>query len=277
MRLCRFGEDPLGLVREDRVVDVTSVLYHLPSYRYPLPRHDPLIAGLEVLREAIEHLAEGKPSLPWMDVAMGSPTANPGKIVAALVNYKRHLDEAREDVEINHRNQIADIQRGGIFLKTPSSLIGTLDPIVIRHPDRRTGHEVELAVVIGDKVDRVPRERALDCVAGYRIGFDITVRGLEERSLRKSIDTHTVLGLWLVTADKLRDPSQLALELSVNGEPRQKANTRDLIIDIPGLIAFATSFYTLCRAMSCSPDRQRVLARSGRATSSHAQSRASVK
>jgi 2,4-didehydro-3-deoxy-L-rhamnonate hydrolase len=63
--------------------------------------------------------------------------------------------------------------------------------------------------------------------------------------LRKSIDTYSVLGPWLVTADELVDPSQLALDLSVNGEPRQAANTRDLIISVPDLIEFATSFYTL--------------------------------
>ena len=60
-----------------------------------------------------------------------------------------------------------------------------------------------------------------------------------------SIDTYTVLGPWLVTVDELADPSQLSLKLWVNGELRQSANTRDLIIDVPGLIAFATQFYSL--------------------------------
>jgi 2-keto-4-pentenoate hydratase/2-oxohepta-3-ene-1,7-dioic acid hydratase in catechol pathway len=99
--------------------------------------------------------------------------------------------------------------------------------------------------VIGKTADRVPPHRALEFVAGYCIGLDITVRGSEERSLRKSIDTYTVLGPWLVTADELTDASQLSLELSVNGEARQNANTRDLIINVPDLVAFATSFYTL--------------------------------
>ena len=245
MRLCRFGNDRLGLVRQDHVIDVTPVLDWLPSYRYPLPRYDPLIASLEILREAIEHEANGKSGIPYTDVVLASPVANPGKIVAAPVNYKKHLDEARENPDIHHQNQIAEIQRVGLFLKAPSSLIGTSDPIVIRHPDRRTDHEIELAVVIGKKADRVPRQRALEFVAGYCIGLDVTVRGPEERSLRKSIDTYTVLGPWLVTADELIDPSQLALELSVNGDVRQKANTRDLIVSVPDLIAFATSFYTL--------------------------------
>jgi 2,4-didehydro-3-deoxy-L-rhamnonate hydrolase len=245
MRLCRFGDNRLGLVREDRVMDVTSVLDGLPSHRYPLPRHDPLIANLDALRGPIEREARGQQGMPLADVKLASPVANPGKVVAAPVNYKKHLDEAREDPEIHHSNQIAEIQRVGLFLKATSSVIGTSDPIVIRHPERRTDHEIELAVVIGKEADRVPRSRALDYAAGYCIGLDITVRGPEERSLRKSIDTYTVLGPWLVTADELRDPSQLALELSVNEEPRQNANTRDLIIGVPDLIAFATSFYTL--------------------------------
>ena len=116
---------------------------------------------------------------------------------------------------------------------------------MIRHPERRTDHEIELAVVIGKRADRVPPHRALEYVAGYCVGLDITVRGPEERSLRKSIDTYTVLGPWLVTADELADPSQLSLKLWVNGELRQNANTRDLIIDVPGLISFGTQFYTL--------------------------------
>ena len=91
----------------------------------------------------------------------------------------------------------------------------------------------------------MPRHRAFEYVAGYCLGLDITVRGPEERSLRKSIDTYTVLGPWLVTTDELADPSQLSLKLWVNGELRQNANTRDLIIDVPGLIAFGTQFYSL--------------------------------
>lgn len=245
MRLCRFGNGRFGLVREDRVIDVTSVLDRLPSYRYPLPRHDPLIATLGALRNAIEREAAGQSGIPLADAVLASPVANPGKIVAAPVNYKKHLDEARHDPEIHHQNQITEIQRVGLFLKAPSSLIGASDPIVIRHPDRRTDHEIELAVVMGKTADRVPAHHALDYVAGYCIGLDITVRGPEERSLRKSIDTYTVLGPWLVTSDELADPSRLSLDLSVNGEARQAANTHDLIINVPDLIAFATSFYTL--------------------------------
>ena len=245
MHLCRFGDNRLGLVRQERVVDVTPVLDRLPSFRYPLPKFDPFIAELGTLRNHIEELADNQPGIPIAEVKFASPVANPGKIIAAPVNYQRHLDEARADPEIHHRNRIAEIERVGLFLKATSSVIGPSEPIRVRHPDRRTDHEIELAVVIGKNADRVPAHRALEYVAGYCIGLDITVRGPEERSLRKSIDTYTVLGPWLVTTDELADPSQLSLQLSINGELRQSASTCDLIIDVPGLIAFATRFYSL--------------------------------
>jgi 2,4-didehydro-3-deoxy-L-rhamnonate hydrolase len=85
----------------------------------------------------------------------------------------------------------------------------------------------------------------LGFIAGYAICLDITVRGSEERSLRKSIDTYTVLGPWLVTADEIPDPGNLDLKISVNGEVRQNSNTRNFIVNIPDLIEFASSFYTL--------------------------------
>jgi 2-keto-4-pentenoate hydratase/2-oxohepta-3-ene-1,7-dioic acid hydratase in catechol pathway len=82
-------------------------------------------------------------------------------------------------------------------------------------------------------------------VAAYSIGLDMTIRGPEERSFRKSGDSYTVLGPWLVTADEIPDIADLELQITVNGELRQKANTGQLIIDTPGLIEFASSFYTL--------------------------------
>jgi len=245
MQLCRFNDNRLGLVEGDTVRDVTAALDALPTARYPLPTHDLLIANLPTLKPAIAAAAKSAKSVPLKDCKLLSPIANPGKIVAAPVNYKKHLDEARADPQIHHQNQVAEIQRVGLFLKATSSLVGPSEGFAIRHPDRRTDHEIELAAVIGTTANKVTRENALSHVAGYCIGLDITVRGPEERSLRKSIDGYSVLGPWLVTADAVKDPANLDLLLTVNGETRQKANTRDLIIDIADLIVFATSFYTL--------------------------------
>ena len=245
MRICRFGDNRLGLVEGDRVKDVTAALDVLPAARYPLPSCDLLIAHLPQLQDAVAAAAHGAKTFALNECALLSPVANPGKIVAAPVNYKKHLEEAQSDPELHHQNKIAEIQRVGLFLKANSSLVGASEGFAVRHPDRRTDHEIELAVIIGTKADRVSRAQAMSHIAGYCIGLDITVRGPEERSLRKSVDGYTVLGPALVTADEVSDPSSLDLKLTVNGEVRQQANTRDLIIGIADLIVFASSFYTL--------------------------------
>ena len=131
------------------------------------------------------------------------------------------------------------------LLKSTTSLVGAGEGIVIRMPERRTDHEVELAVVIGRTASRVSAADALACVAGYAIGLDITIRGTEDRSFRKSVDTHSVLGPWLVTADEIPDPGVLDLRIAVNGAERQHSNTSRLILGVPDLIALASSFYTL--------------------------------
>ena len=245
MRICRFDDHRLGVIEGDVVRDVTEALELLPNARYPLPQVDLLVARLPQLRVRIAELLSGAQTHKLGDVTLLNPVANPGKIVAAPVNYKKHLDEARADAEIHHQNQVAEIQRVGLFLKANSSLAGPADEIAIRDAEARTDHEIELVVVIGRTAHRVTRQSALLHIAGYCIGLDITERGPQERSLRKSIDGYSVLGPWLVTADELTDANALDLELRVNGDVRQKANTSDLIIGIADLIVFASSYYTL--------------------------------
>ena len=244
MRLCFFDDHRLGVIKGDRVHDVSTVLGQLPAHRYPYPRYDALVAALPELRGALEAAATGN-GVPLGSVRLLSPIANPGKIVAAPVNYQKHLQEAIDEPETFAAAHVRKIQETGLFLKATSSLVGPSQGIKVRYPDRRTDHEVELAVIIGSPCSAVTAADAMAHVAGYAIGLDITVRGPEERSLRKSIDTYTVLGPWLVTADEITDPAALDLSLDVNGEPRQRANTRDLILDIPALLVFASSFYTL--------------------------------
>jgi len=137
------------------------------------------------------------------------------------------------------------IHSAGLFLKACSSLVGAGEGIAVRKLDRRTDHEIELAVVIGKTASNVSRTDALSHVAGYGIGLDITIRGSEDRSFRKSPDSYSVLGPWLVTADEIPDPGGLDLHIVVNGEQRQNSNTRYLILGVPELIELASSFYTL--------------------------------
>ena len=233
------------MVEGSDVRDVTAALSVLPDYQYPFPCHDVLIANLADVCARIEQIAPESPSVPLAGLSLLSPVANPGKIVAAPVNYQKHLEEARQDAGIHHSNQIAGIHQAGVFLKATSSLVGAGEGIVVRNADRRTDHEVELAFVIGRTANRVSRADALKYVAGYAIGLDITIRGSEDRSFRKSADTYTVLGPWLVTADEIPTPGALDLRIAVNGETRQQSNTKYLILGVAELIELASSFYTL--------------------------------
>lgn len=245
MKICRFNEGYLGVVQGESILDVTAALDVLPAHRYPMPTADLLIQNLDQVRECIEALLPNARQLSLSEVSLQSPIANPGKIIAAPVNYLKHLDEARTDDQIHHQNAILEIQKIGVFLKATSSLCGVSAGVEIQHPDRRNDHEAELVAVIGKGGRNIRREDALSHVAGYCIGLDMTTRGPEERSLRKSIDSYSVVGPWMVTADELADPTALDFSLTVNGELRQKANTRDLIIDVASLIEYASSFYTL--------------------------------
>ncbi|MBV9232376.1 MAG: fumarylacetoacetate hydrolase family protein, partial [Chloroflexi bacterium] len=111
--------------------------------------------------------------------------------------------------------------------------------------DKRTDQEAELTVVIGRTARNVSVDEALDCVFGYTCGLDITVRSTEDRSTRKSFDTFTPLGPWVVTSDEVGDPHNLELRCWVNGVLRQQANTHDLIFNVAELIAYTSSVMTL--------------------------------
>ena len=245
MRLCRFGDGALGLVDGANVRDVTAALDVLPGHRHPFPSHDVLIANLDKVVERVRAICARAPVQLLADVTLLSPVANPGKILCAPVNYQKHLDEVREDAQLHHDTQVAPIHKAGLFLKATSSLVGPGAGIALRKLDRRNDHEVELAVVIGKQGNNIARCDAFDHVAGYAIGLDITIRGPEERSLRKSPDSYAVLGPWLVTPDEIPNPGNLDLRISVNGEERQSSNTKYLILGVAELIEYASSFYTL--------------------------------
>jgi 2-keto-4-pentenoate hydratase/2-oxohepta-3-ene-1,7-dioic acid hydratase in catechol pathway len=228
MKLCRFDDNRVGIVRDDQVLDVTA--HADPGTCIPT-----LPARLDLERCAKRPLAS---------VRLLSPVRAPGKIVAAPVNYRAHIEEMHKS-NVSPGHNIPDIDRAGLFLKATSSLVGPAEGIAQRFLDRRTDYEVELVVVFGKSASEVSRDEALDYVAGYCVGLDVTVRGTEDRSFRKSIDTYTVLGPWLTTADEIADPDRLQLTLHQNGELRQNTNTSDLLFGVKRLIEFATSFYTM--------------------------------
>lgn len=245
MKLCWFDLNRLGVVAEGQVFDVSEALASLPVPTYPSPPGDLLVANLDVVRGAVERLLPNARAIPLERVVLQSPVAQPSKIIGVPVNYSEHVKEAQADVATFTNRYAGPIREQGLFLKANTSLVGCGSPVRLRFPDRMTHHEIELAVVIGKVASNVSRHEALAYIAGYAVALDMTVRGPEDRSMRKSIDTYSVLGPWMVTADEVDDPQALALALQVNGMPRQTSNTALMIMNIAEQIEWASSYYTL--------------------------------
>ena len=244
MKLCRFDDHRLGVVEGEEVVDVTEVLAQLPAQRYPLPRHDLLIAHLPELRGAIAQAARQGARKPVSQVHWLPPVANPGKIIGAPINYAAHASESATDANIGHGRTITSIGDWGLFLKAGSSLIGVSDEVRLRFPQRRNDHEVELAVVIGKTCRQVKAADAMAHVAAYSLSLDMTLRGPEFQCFRKSIDTYAVLGPWLVTADEVPDPQALTMIARVNGQEWSRGTSADMQHSFAAIISHASDSET---------------------------------
>lgn len=247
MKICRYDDDRLGIVIGDMVHDVTAAQTEIRAASPYAAKVDPVIAALPQWRGKLEAMAKAAPGKPLSQVRLLSPVARPPKILAAPTNYSKHIQEMQHlrDTVPDLARFNPDIQKAGIFLKSNTSLVGPSEGIPMRFPDRRNDHEAEICIVIGKQGSDIPREKAYEYIACYGLGLDMTARGAEDRSFRKSIDGYTVLGPWLVTPDEIPNPADIPFKLTVNGETRQESNTSFLIFDIPRLIEFASSFYTL--------------------------------
>lgn len=235
MKLVRYDGGRIGVLRGSFVHDATTAV-GADSAAWPPTGMVQLIASFASLRPKLEQ-ALNSPGIAVDKLRLEAPIVWPNKLLAYPVNYLAHGQEMNSSNRAN---------LNGFFLKANSSLSGPNDAIVLPDlRDREVHHECELAVVIGKTVRHVEPEEALDCVFGYTCLIDVTVRGKEERVMRKSYDTFCPIGPALVTADEVGAPSALELKLWVNDQLRQHANTRDLIVDVPNMIAIASSVSTL--------------------------------
>jgi 2,4-diketo-3-deoxy-L-fuconate hydrolase len=243
VKLCRFGNDQIGEIVDDEVIDISAYAERLMG---SMPgRGDPLILAWPALMATPSLERHRGVRYALDDVLLRCPVLSPGKIVAAPVNYKTHIAEAEADAGIRYGHTITDIKQAGLFLKAGSALAGPQDSLAVRFPERRTDYEIELVAVIGEGGTEISAENALRHVAGYAVGLDITLRGPEDRSFRKSIDGYAIVGPWLTSADEIPDPDALELWLDHNGQRRQHSNTVHMVYGVARLIEFASSFYTL--------------------------------
>jgi 2-keto-4-pentenoate hydratase/2-oxohepta-3-ene-1,7-dioic acid hydratase in catechol pathway len=198
---------------------------------------DPMAAfeHWEALVDWVHGLAPGVSGPPLAESQLGPPVPQPRKVFAIGLNYRGHAAEAGMELP----------GAPMVFTKFPSCLVGPRADVVLTSDF--VDWEAELVVVIGRRAVRVPEERALDHVAGYAVGQDISDRRLQfsdkppQFSLGKSLDTFGPLGPGVVSLDALADPNDLAITCDVAGERMQDARTSDMIFSVPALVAYLSS------------------------------------
>ena len=173
----------------------------------------------------------------------------PGKIIHTSVNFSAHKKEVtafESSPEWQGQNWGGfHYQHPTGFLQAPSATVGSHSPVVIPQFTKQLDYEIEIATIIGKRASNVTEADALDYVAGYCIFNDMSARDIQGREhankvimLGKSFDTSCPLGPWLTTKEEISDPQNLKMELRLNGELRQDANTSEMIYSIPKLVSW---------------------------------------
>ena len=246
MKLAVNTEHRIGVVEGDQFYDVTDAVPGAGP-AWPPMYMNRLIAEWAELGPKVAAARKAAQPVALSSMKLLPPNPCPVHVIAAPANYRKHIGE----IGARSVSKGRTAEQQGFFMKSTASLVGAGGAIELpRGSTRRFDHESELAVIIGKRARNVPRAEAMDYVFGYSCLMDITMRiepgvAEEERVTRKSFETFTPLGPWIVTADEVADPHALRNQLWVNGVSKQDANTRDMIVNIPTLIELISSVMTL--------------------------------
>ena len=258
----RLGEPRLGAVAGEQVIDLNAAYQHMQeSAGTPRARElatavlPPDMVGflaggdqaLAAAREAVERmtsvdraaLADKGIVYPLQAVTLKAPVPRPTKLILVGLNYRDHAEEAKMKIP----------EEPTLFSKYALSVIGPGEAIRIPKVSDKIDYEGEFAFVIGKGGKDIPRERALDYVAGYTIVHDVSCRDYQMRTgqwmIGKTFDTFAPMGPYLVLKDEIPDPHTLDLTLRLNGVVMQHSNTRNLIFNVYDLIAYMSQVFTL--------------------------------
>ncbi|MHB1456593.1 MAG: fumarylacetoacetate hydrolase family protein [Armatimonadota bacterium] len=248
------GKANIGIMLDDGVVNFTEAYqaYQLfDNGSCACPYHSPIDlmkAGLftpdtfkNVLDFVKNHSMTDRFSVS--NYTLLAPITNPSKILALGRNYVEHAKELGNYIP----------KEPVFFSKLPSSVVGPNDPVVYKKFLTRVDPEVELAVIIGKQGANIPESDVWDFIAGYTIVNDVTARDMQAEDFKtaspwtrsKGIDTFCPIGPCITLPDEITPPIELDLELRVNGEVRQKSNTRNFIFSIPRAISYISQYHML--------------------------------
>ena len=232
MKLIRFGakgkERPGLLNKNNTIVDLKRLFPEIPDI------------GEEFFRNGwLEKVSSVDDPGRQMDVRIGCPVHRPSKIICLGKNYAEHAREGGFDSP----------GKPLLFCKSPNTLNGPFDPVLLPQSSGQVDWEVELAVIIGREGKRIKRKDAYEFIAGYAVMNDVSGRQAQFSDSQwyrgKSFDTFAPLGPAIVTKDEIGDVQNLRLTCKVDGVIMQDGNTKDMIFDIPFLIENISEDITL--------------------------------
>ncbi len=233
MRLVRYGE---AGKEKPGILDGNGAIRDLSSVVTDIDGAALTAEGLAKVRAANVDSLPKVPGAP----RLGAPVANPSKLVAIGLNYSDHAKESNMPIP----------GEPIVFMKATTSICGANDNVLLPRDSKKGDWEVELAFVIGRKAQNVSEADALNFVAGYTVCNDVSEREWQlehggQWVKGKSFDTFAPIGPWLVTADEIRDPQNLAMWLDLNGKRMQTGNTNTMIFGVRKLVSYLSYCMTL--------------------------------
>jgi 2-keto-4-pentenoate hydratase/2-oxohepta-3-ene-1,7-dioic acid hydratase in catechol pathway len=223
-------------VWQDQYVEVSAT-----DRGEPATVRELLALGHEWQRRAWEALAHGVARHDAARAILMAPVPDPPKIICLGLNYRDHAAESGMDIP----------KEPILFSKYTTALLGHQGEIVLPEVSQEVDYEAELVVVIGQGGRHIPRERALEHVAGYTIGHDVSARDWQlnkpgkQWMAGKTFDTFAPVGPALVTPDEVGDPHKLGIRLRLNGKTMQESTTSQLIFGVDETIAYLSQIFTL--------------------------------
>jgi 2-keto-4-pentenoate hydratase/2-oxohepta-3-ene-1,7-dioic acid hydratase in catechol pathway len=233
------GPRPAVLVG-DGYVDLRAADPSLPCSVRELLGGGP--SGLRAVDQAVGRARSGKAAdFPVATARLLAPVVDPQKIICLGLNYRDHAAESGSPIP---REPV-------LFSKYPTALVGHGQPIVLPPVSQEVDYEAELVLVVGKQGRNIAKTEAMAHVAGYTVGHDVSARDWQLRKdgkqwmAGKTFDTFAPIGPTLVTADEIPDPHALPIRLRLNGQIMQDSNTREMIFDVPTIIAYLSQIFTL--------------------------------
>jgi acylpyruvate hydrolase len=253
MKLVRFsanGQQPrLGAIQGDRIADLQASLAATLTRRGVVRAGEiaaalvpastrAFLEGGAAAEEAIASIKEWV-TVPAASARLHAPINDPGKFICIGLNYRDHAEEANQPIP----------KEPPIFAKWSNAIIDPGEPILKPRGSNQLDWEVELGVVIGRTARFVPRDKALDHVAGYTIINDVSARDFQfigsQWMAGKIPESFAPVGPYIADRSEIPDPHVLELRLWVNGKQMQSGNTKTFIFDVRYIVSYLSNLMTL--------------------------------